>query len=199
MEKYYSLNMADTPIGPVAYSPEHSLLSFELIPELENKNQLPFDFTIKKVTETKKGIVISENLNDLSDIWDDYLPNNTGVPLMSLKLKAIIDNNVTEKEFIDWITCRVFGNNLSKEYYILRFNKPLDVLDLEKTKFIEGTDIVINPCFSNSKVMGLNVFTIPTSDNLFKINLMIFVNHKIKEEIEKQKLTGIEFGNVRIM
>ncbi len=80
MEKYYSLNMADTPTGPVAYSPENALLSFELIPELENKTQLPFDFTIKKVTEAKKGIEVSEDLSELQDIWEDYLPNNSGVP-----------------------------------------------------------------------------------------------------------------------
>ncbi len=117
----------------------------------------------------------------------------------SLKLKSIIDRNTTEKDFIDWITCKVFANKLSKEYFILRFNKPLDVLDLVKTKFVGGTDLVINPCLSASKIMNLNIFTIPTSDDLFKINLMIFVNNKIKEEIQKQNISGVEFGNVKVI
>ena len=64
---FFSLELANTNIGPVAYSPEDAPLSYELVHLLEGKNEIPYDFKIKKVSENKKGLIIEDNLETLNE------------------------------------------------------------------------------------------------------------------------------------
>ncbi len=196
--EYFSLNFGDTIIGPVAYSPENSLLSYELIEGLIDKKEMPYDLIIRKVSEGEKGLIVEDDLDNLEVVWEDFLPNNIGVPLMSEKLKNIIEGNLFGNEDIDWVTCKVWAKDKFKIYYIIRFNTLLDVLDIQKTKYLAGTDLIIIPYFSSDKINQFSVFTIPTSDNLYKISLSLFVNYTIKKLIQKEKLKGVDFSTIKI-
>ena len=117
---------------------------------------------------------------------------------MSEKLKNIIEGNLSGNEDIDWVTCKVWAKDKFKIYYIIRFNTLLDVLDIQKTKYLAGTDLIMIPYFSSDKINQFSVFTIPTSDNLYKISLSLFVNYTIKKLIQKEKLKGVDFSTIKI-
>lgn len=196
-KKYFSLDLANSVTGPVAYAPENALLSYELIDVLNNENRIPYDLKIKKVTESKKGLIVNEDLESLDVIWEDYLPNNVGLPLMSGKMKSIIENNLTGNENIDWLTCDVWANDIIKTYFVLRFNVPFDVLDKDKTKYIKGTELIMMPCFSTLKIVNYSVFPKPTTDDLYRISINLYVNEDIKKAIENENLKGIDFGKIK--
>lgn len=118
---------------------------------------------------------------------------------MSTKLKSIIELNLTGNEGVDWISAILKGNNEVKTYYIPRFSKLLDVFDMQKTKFVPGTDHVIMPFFSLTNVAQLGISHQTLPGNLWKITSRIYVNEKIKKGIEKEKLTGITFEKVRVV
>ncbi|MDX6187748.1 hypothetical protein SGQ83_00150 [Flavobacterium sp. Fl-318] len=199
MSKYFSISWVDNPVGPVAFGPENSKLNFELTEELVGCNKLPFDLIIKKVSQLKDSVEESDDLSDLNTIWEDYLPNNIGFALMSDRLKAIVDLHLTGQEDIDWINCKVWANATFKIYYILRFNRKLDVLDIENTKYIPNSNRILKPCYSLLKVNFYNVFHEELSDNLWQINIFIIISEKLKKDIQKGKLTGIEFGKVTVI
>lgn len=197
-KKYFSLNVSSSTTESVAYCPENSLLSYELIDVLGKKKEIPYDLKIKKVTEGKKKLIVDDDLESLMNVWEDYLPNNVGLPLMSEKMKSIIVDNLTGNENIDWLTCNVWAKDVCKTYFIIRFSSPLDVLDKEKTKYINGTDLIIAPCFSSLKIVDFSIFPMPASDDLYKISINLYISEALKKAIEKEKLTGIDFGKIKV-
>jgi hypothetical protein len=174
--------------------PEGSKLSFELIPALNDVEELPFELSLVKLTVGKNGMVKSNDLSDLKEIWLDYQPNSQVWPLMSEKLKSVIESNLTGKEGMDFIKANVKGNGDHRVYYIPRFEKMLDVLDLQQTTFVPGTDMVIRPCFSQLKIGNYSIFHRPSAnDYSWKIPFALYVNEALKKAIRKEKLTGVSF------
>lgn len=198
MENYYFLGGKHTPIGTVAFAPKEGKLGHELIQELDGKSVVPFEFKLKKVTEGKNDLIYNDSLEGLTMLWEDYQANSLAWPMMSERLKATIESNAKKSEAIDWIACTLKAGNESKIYYILRFNKVFDVLDLQKTLFIPGTDDIIRPCFSLSKIREYNIFTKPFDYNLWKITSAIYVNEAIRKAVQKAKLTGVKFEKVLV-
>ncbi len=176
-----------------AFTPRGTKLAQDLISDLEGINDLPFDLSLVKLSIDNNGIVESDDLENIKEIWLDYQPNNLFGPLFSEKLKLVIENNLTGKEKLDWISCNVKGNNENKNYFIPRFNKILDVLDLNKTLFVQGTNHIIKPVFSFSKIKDINIFSKPDSYNLWKISSALYVSEKLKNAIQKEKFSGIDF------
>lgn len=200
MNNYFLLS-AKTPSKQVAsaFAPKGVKLNHELIKELEGIHDLPFEFNLFKLTLTENGLVEDTNLYGLKNIWRDYQPNSLAWPLFSKKMKNIIDDSLTGQENIDWISARVNGNNEQKIYYIPRFNKSLNVLDMENTMFVEGTDHVIIPAFSISKIINYNLFHIPSSSILSKITHRIYVNETLKMKLLEEKLIGIDFSTAKVV
>lgn len=198
MNNYYFLSWKQKPEGTMAFTSDETILGYELIPELKGISILPFDLHLKKVKEKKSGLKISDDLTELEEIWNDYQPNNLAWPLMSEKLKKIIDENVMSNENIDWISCKIKNGTETRNYYILRFNKLLDVLDLHKTKFVPGTDSIIKPVFASSKVRKFNVFmaATPGEGDFWKISSGVYVSESIKKSIQNAGLVGIELSEV---
>lgn len=87
----------------------------------------------------------------------------------SENLKTVIVKNLTGNEGIDWIKAVVKTIDERLVYYIPRFSKLLDVLDTQKTMFVQGTDRIIKPVFSLSKIEKYSVFHRPAAYNLWKI------------------------------
>ncbi len=195
MSNYYLLSWEQKCERSCAFTQDETILGFELIPELEGKKGLPFDFTLKRVKEKRNGIDIIDSLVGLERIWDDYQANSLAWPLMSERLMLVFQNHLTGNEKIDWISCKIKNGRDEKDYYILRFNKLLDVLDLKKTKFISGTRSIRKPVFALDKVKKYNVFMTATSDDgdLWRIPPGFYISETLKKAIHKERLTGIDF------
>jgi len=199
MEKYFLLNLKNgkEPLAS-AFAPKGSKLAQDLISELVGINKLPFELSLIKLDVGKNGLIESNDLSDLKKIWLDYQPNSLAWPLMSERLKSIIEANLTGNEQIDWIECKVKNGKEERTYYILRFNKMLDVLDMQKTMFVQGTDHIIRPVFASSKISSFSIFSKPSSHDLWKITLGLYVSDALKKTIQKAKLTGMDFEKTSV-
>jgi len=194
MSNYYFFTWDDKPKEATsAFAPDGIGADHELIPALEGKNALPFTLELRRVKETKTGIEISNDLSGLSPIWLDYQPSSLLWPMMSENLKSVVERNLTGEEGIDWITANITDGNEVRNYFVMRFNKFPDVLNVEKTMFVSGTDHVIRPVFSAEKIKGLNIFTKPSSDILWRLTSSVYVSDALKKQIKKEKLTGMAF------
>ena len=198
MSNYFFLSWKDRPGVPIAsaFPEQKTKLGHELIPELEGKSEFPFVLELRKVSDGKNGIIVSNDLADVNEIWKDYQPNSLAWPLVSYKLKNVIEKNLIGNEAIDWISCRIKNSGEERTYYILRFNKILDVLDVEKTMFVKGTNVIIKACFDLSKIRLFNIFTEPASNNLWKITSTIYVSEVLKKAIQREKITGVDFEKI---
>jgi hypothetical protein len=174
-------------------------VAHELIPTLNGTNHLPHEFQLMRVKETNDGIITDGDLNSLNEIWLDYQPNSLAWPLMSERLKLVIDANLIGNEQIDWIECKVKNGNEERVYFILRFNKMLDVLNIQKTMFVQGTDHIIRPVFASSKISSYSIFCKPSSHDLWKITSGLYVNDALKKAIQKAKLTGVDFEKTSVL
>ncbi len=177
-----------------ASAPDEISPSYQLVSEIANVSELPYEFSLTRLTESKNGLDRSADLSGLEKIWLDYQPNSLAWPFFSIRLKELINKNLTGKEGIDWVIAKVNGNGESRDYYIPRFSHKLDVLSPEKTTFIPGTDDVLKPCFAKSKVEALGMFHGPTF--FWQITINLFVNKAIRDEIVKSKLTGLNLEKV---
>ena len=198
MSNYYLLSWKHTPKLASAEALSETKLDHELIPQLNGKNDLPFEFQLKRVKETRDGIITDENLSALNEVWLDYQPNSLAWPLMSEKLKSLIEANLTGNEQIDWIQCKVKSRSEERTYFILRFNKMLDVLDMQKTMFVQGTDHIIRPVFASLKISTYSIFSKPSSNDLWKITPGLYVSDVLKKTLQKAKLTGMDFEKVTV-
>jgi len=199
MSNYYLISSKKKQQVASAFAHENTKLDHELVKDLNRESKLPFELYLLKLSVGKNGLIESNDLTGLNEIWLDYLPNSLAWPFFSEKLKDVVDKSLTGKENIDWITAKVNGNGEQREYYIPRFEKMLDVLDLEKTMFVENTDAVIRPCFSLTKINNFTVFHMPQSHDLWKITSSLYVNETLKKAIQKEKFTGINFEKTRVI
>jgi hypothetical protein len=55
-----------------AFAPKEKRIAHELIPELEDVNEIPFEFELVKLTVGKDGLIKSYDLSDLEEIWQDF-------------------------------------------------------------------------------------------------------------------------------
>jgi hypothetical protein len=195
---YYLLALKDYKKVASASALGEPKLSFELIRELDGKNELPFEFKLVKLSVGKTGILKSDDLSDLENVWLDYQPNNLVWPLMSERFKNLICDNLTGEESINWIQARINGENESRIYYILRFEKMHDVLDVEQTLFVKGTDHIIRPHFSLDKIRHLSIFNKPAYSDSWKITFAMYINEHLRKMILKAKLLGPDFEKVRV-
>jgi hypothetical protein len=198
MSKYFSLNWKHKPELASAFSSQETKLDHELIPQLEGKILLPFEFELRKVKEDKDGLIINNDLAGLSETWLDYQPNSLAWPLMSERLKSVIEKYLTGNEGIDWIRAVVNVNAEQRTYYIPRFEKKLDVLDREHTKYVPGTDQILKPCFSLSKINKYAIFHDEITHDLWKITPFLNVNETLKKAIQKARLTGLDFEKTSV-
>ena len=181
-----------------AFAPKGSKLAQDLISELNGINKLPFELSLVKLDVGKNALIESNDLSDLKEIWLDYQPNSLAWPLMSERLKSVIEANLTGNEQIDWIECKVKNGSEERTYFILRFNKMLDVLDMQKTMFVQGTDHIIKPVFASSKISAYGIFSKPSLYDLWKITSGLYVSDVLKKAIQKEKLTGVDFEKTTV-
>lgn len=114
--------------------------------------------------------------------------------MMSENMKILIEKHLTGQEGISWIAAKVNNDRHFQYYYIPRFEKMLDVLDMGKTKLIN--DRIIKPYFSLSKTANYNMFHQPSKHKLWKITPRLYVDEAIKAALQRAEISGIEFNEV---
>ncbi|MDR0207198.1 MAG: hypothetical protein LBI45_08095 [Bacteroidales bacterium] len=191
---YYLFSGKNAPKVASAFAPEGTKPIYELILELDNLNELPFEFELVKLTVGRNGLIKSNDLSNLEVIWLDYQPDNKIGSLFSKKIKTIITEHLTGNEGIDWLTAKVNGNGEQRTYYIPRFEKMLNVLNFEKCTYNKIAGGVIIPCFSLEKVKNYSIFHQPDSTEfLWKIPTGLYISETLKKAIQKEKCTGVSF------
>jgi hypothetical protein len=195
---YYLLSWEQTSIGTVAFAPDDSKFGGELIRELDGRNEMPFELSLRKVIEGDSGLIYANDFHDLKELFKDYQPNSLAWPLMSVKLRDIFIQNMTGNEGVTWITCTVNATQLQRKYYMLRFTQKFDVLDVDRTIFAGKTDFVVRASFLFSKINIYSFFTKPFSHDLWKITPSLYVNESVREAILEAQLTGISFEKARV-
>ncbi len=194
MHNYYLITPKESRDCSFAMAPEseRGKLYDELLDDLTGVSELPYQFNLMRLSVGKKGLIRSEDLSGVPEIWLDILPNSFAWPLYSEGLKAIIEKHLTGREVIEWIKAPINGPAEQRFYYIPVFQKKLDVLDTQKTKYLMGSESVLIPCFSYSKVKNYSLFHIPTSGLLWKIRNG-YISESLKKAIQKENLQGIHF------
>lgn len=172
-------------------------LAFELIPLLDGKSKFICSCHFKKITLAKKGLVYEE-VTEGDPVWIDYPANSFAWPIFSERFMALIRENTSDEDNIDWINLRVEHFGISKSYYILRFNKLHDIIDSSKTLYVENTDLIIRPCFKATAFEKIQIAAIPIANNLWKITSGLYVSEILKNMIIKHKIEGLEFSKARI-
>lgn len=199
MENYYFLSWKEEQKSSTsAFAPKGTKLAHDLISELRDVHKLPFELHLVKLDTDEKGLIISNDLSDVKEVWLDYQPNSLAWPIMSSKMKNLIESNLKGNENVDWIECTIKNKEEERIYFILRFNTVLDVLDFQQTSFVQDTDHIIRPVFSSSKIGAYTIFPKPASYNFWQITSGIFVSESLKKTMQKAKVTGIDFSKARI-
>ena len=178
-----------------ACAPEGAALAHELIEAVASSGEMPFDFTLKALIVERGGIRYSNDFSLVKTVWADYQPNSLAWPLFSERLKVLIEENLTGKEAVKWISCNVCCGCDTRKYYIPLFTKELDVLDEGKC-FYSGNGCLVKPAFSSLKIRDLGIFPKPAKNNLWKITSAVYVSEKVRNEVKKAKMHEISFEPV---
>lgn len=200
MNNYFFLTWKNEEVsGTSAFAPKEIQPAHELIQSLSGLKKLPFDLILVKLTETETGLIESKDLAGVSRTWSDYQPNSLAWPLMSERMKMLIERYLVGAESVDWIQCKVRADDEERLYFILRFNDSPDVLDMDRTTFVPGTDRIIKATFSLEKVKRLSIFTRPAPHGLWRITSSLYINETLKKAMEKDLLTGVAFEKTRVL
>lgn len=181
-----------------ACAPEGAALAHELIEDVASSGEMQFDFTLKVLSVKHGGIHYSNDFSLVKRVWADYQPNSLAWPLFSERLKALIEENLTGKEAVEWILCNVCCGCDTRKYYIPLFTKELDVLDEEKS-FYSVSGCLIKPAFSPLKIRDYGIFPKPAKNNLWRITSAVYVSEKVRSEVKKAKMPEISFEQVLVV
>jgi hypothetical protein len=172
-------------------------LSHELIPLIIGKQVLEFELFLRSMQLGNDGIQRNEDLSELKHFWLDYQPNNLAWPLMSEKMKNLIAVHLTGAEGVVWIKVKINGLSEVRDYYIPRFINKLDVLDVDKTIFANGTSHIIKPVFSLDKIINYSMFHAPYLH--WEITSALYVCESLMNVLNKEKLTGLAFERIAVV
>ncbi len=188
---YYWLSINNDKVSTVAYAPEGTPLSHELIGEMNNREDVPFSLELRDVFVTSKFVV-----GGSSDVFYDYQPNSLAWPVMSEKMKLIIASHLTGSEYIEWKNVIINGKDISKKYYIPMFTRKLDILNVSESVCVPASGIVLKPCFDKEKVRNLSVIHSP--NRFWQISTQIYVNEEIKRDLIDSGIDELCFSRVKM-
>lgn len=195
MNKAYFMTWKDQRKQPVysVFPTQETGPARELIANLEGKNRFICDGYFRKITVGDTGLIY-EPAEPEADVWKDYPANALATALCSAKMRDIINSSITDYENVDWIEWTVEHAGSQKQYYLLRFNEILDVVDKASTTYVRGTDHIIKPTFSSRSLDRFHIFTVPRSHNLWKITSGIYVTEEVRAALKDARIAGIEFS-----
>lgn len=188
---YYWLTVNNNLVSTVAFAPQGTALSHELISEVENDNTLPFSLKLHEVTVGDKLVK-----GELSDHFSAYQPNSLAWPLMSEKMQSVIASHLTGLEQVEWKEVTVEGRTSSRLYYIPFFTSELDTINMAESIIVPSSGIVLKPCFKREKIEKLAIFH--GYSRFWKITTQIYINEEIKNELIDSHLFELSFSRINI-
>jgi hypothetical protein len=170
---YYYMGIREDRIYGIAYVPKGTLLSI-----------LPSSGKV----ETWETLILTLKKGD----FPDYLANDRGLNLYSRKLRDILDRMKSDQDELQWLPVIVrTENGEEREYFVLHFPHPCDVIDKEKSVF--GPSLgkyynLIKPVISRKLATNHQVFTIWGREGI-----AVIVSDSVKKSIQTTKCAGVVF------
>lgn len=188
---YYWMSINNNRVSTIAYAPSGIPVSHELIAEIVSRKSLSFSLKLHDVAvfdKLEKG--------ELSDNFYDYQPNSLAWPIMSEKMRSIIEQHLTGLEQIKWKEVTIDGCTRSKLYYIPVFTSKLDTLNIAESIIIPSSGIVLKPCFNREKVEKFAMFH--GYNKFWNVTTQVYINEEIKKDLQNSSLKEISFSRVKI-
>lgn len=195
--KYYLMGLKHFKNVAIACAPDNVGLAHELIGALRDSEVMPFDFTLKALTVKSDGIHYSNDFSRVETIWLDYQPNSLAWPLFSERLKNTIEEMLTGKEGLKWISCNICYGKEVRTYYIPHFIEELDVLNKDKC-FYSNNGGLIKPAYSSLKIKDYSIFPKPAMNDLWQITAAICISDKVKNALMKANISNIAYEAVSV-
>ncbi len=199
MSIYYMMSGKHMRQGASAYFPFGSQPIYELIDELTLSEKSPYELKLVKLSFRKGEMEVSSDLSGIDHLWTDYLSNNLYGPLLSARLRTIIDKNLTGNEGLKWIDVVVDGCDEKRTYYIPKFTKVLDVLNEAETSYYGHDGRIAIPAFSANKINHYSVFYNPSNYKIPQIPSCLYVNSNIKNTIIENNVLGVTFEKISVL
>jgi hypothetical protein len=177
IKNYYLLTWKKDKEENIADTNAKTPIAHELISSVIRKKSLGFDLVIK------------------DGQFLDYQPNSLAWPIISEKLKKILEAEGQAKH-ISFIPIKIYNEKEFRRYYILIFDKKLDVINESETLFVPGTDHIIKPVFSAEKIQCLKIFHKPTL--FWSITPEIYIDAAMKKTLQSEGISGIDFEKASV-
>ncbi len=191
MNRCCLLSAKNSGIGTCAYFDQNIKMSdSEICDFYLNNKKMPSSFVLKRQEITKKGMVINDDISDVTNIWEDYQYNQYAWNVFSEAVKKCLDEIRTKDDSYEWIPVEIIGNNEKRIYYVPFFNILPDVLDEVNTTYTKNGSI-LRPCFASEKINKYSIFSIGRSN--WKIPSGLYVTDIVKKTMKKRKFSNIIF------
>ena len=118
--------------------------------------------------------------------YADYLSSDLGGRLCSEKLRDLIDKNISDNDYVQWLDANVIDGSECKKYYFLHFPKNIPVVNKDRSIF--AGDMVVKVVLDAKIVSPLSIFTLPD-----EVGRTLFVSEKVKKIISENNITGVSF------
>lgn len=156
---------------------------------------------------TEKGLFIQEWRNDITFFYDtdnnleltDYLGNNLGWFIVSLKLKTILEEL---EGCIQFLPIKLVNREKGKEiqnYYVANIYSLIEALDLENSKYSEFN-------LREEKILSIKLYALKRTKienkHIFKLKesyMPKFVSEQVKLTMEQYGITGCDFLQVKVV
>jgi hypothetical protein len=121
-----------------------------------------------------------------SDELVDYLPNNLGIRLCSVRMRDLIDVHLAPGDSVQWLPAEVVDiYGTGHDYFVLHIPGDDDVLNGSRS--IMAGDFVVKPVIDVDKVKGRHMFRLPEA------MLTVFVSAELKRVLSEAAITGAHF------
>ncbi len=188
--KYYWMSVKNGAVDSVAYAPKGTPVAHRLLSQIDSWTTVPFHLELHSVRISSHLVV-----GDTCDSFFDYQPNSLAWPVLSRKIRIIIESNLTGQEGLEWKEITIKGRTQTTQYYIPTFTKKLDTLDVNHSVFAASSGMLIKGCFDHSKIGKYAVFHRP---GLFWRITQLYVCEMIKKEITEAGAPEICFSEALI-
>lgn len=112
-----------------------------------------------------------------------------GNPVVSEELKELLEQYVEDFSIINFLPVNIVSNEYGdKIYYIVHFNRNMDVINEASTVYVSSTGSIIKVSLDYNKVKNQDII------NTSRLKNDLIISSRIKKEMVKKKLnSGIEF------
>ncbi|OPZ85928.1 MAG: hypothetical protein BWY76_01192 [bacterium ADurb.Bin429] len=115
----------------------------------------------------------------------DYLMNDVGWHICSLKLVDAIASVCTELDFVRFLPVHVYTSDRIIEYYVIHIEKATNAIDIYATVYID--DAIVKPAFKSYALEGVNIFSYYNSEK-------IYITEQLHSRILYTDCSGISFN-----